>query len=451
MINSIDEIIESYDDDIETSRYIELLTTTDEGHEFAVVSVVNIRIQQLNEKLELLDNTIIYSEQISKIKRILKSLNSTMFYEDETSYNNIIEYIIKSEITSDIEDKILNFIKEKRNQYLELQRKLTQEREQRKKLLEQQKESRKLEELQKQQTTNINVCKFNDTDFLSTKDLELLKTLNNLIYKNIMVLNSINDDTVKIIKESIKYKELDINLNSILPNQNISNYNNIVILFEIRKIINQINTIFEYIKTNNISNNALDKAKIEVSNYIYKINKLYSDYVFEEVVEEKTENKQERHVIYIKNSSGELLLKNDIKNIPENYKGFITMLEELKNGTITNNHEKDVRFTNNDKLSDVCKKKNYNARLAYCPCDDCYIVFVGFIKKNNNNNYENNLVKNRYSFYKDSIDNIIKDLSDPDKKTKLIEENDNLHNELMNYLKTNSRGSKKKELKKDLS
>ena len=42
-------------------------------------------------------------------------------------------------------------------------------------------------------------------------------------------------------------------------------------------------------------------------------------------------------------------------------------------------------------------------------------------KKNNNNNYENNLVKNRYSFYKNSIDNIIKDLSDADKKSKIIE------------------------------
>ena len=77
---------------------------------------------------------------------------------------------------------------------------------------------------------------------------------------------------------------------------------------------------------------------------------------------------------------------------------------------------------------------------------DCYIVFAGFIKKNSNNNYELNLVKNRYSLYKNTIDNIINDLSDSDKKAKLIEENDKVHNELIDFLKTNSR-AKKKELK----
>lgn len=453
LIEDVDEIIDVYDDSDEEAKRIDLFLKTNEGTSFQIIKTVKIRERQLNLKKESIGDTNIYSNQISRIKRILKSLNSNMFFEDEPSFNNIIEYISESDIIDSTKKDLLNCIVEKRNKYLEKQQAIKEERGQRKKLLEQEKEDAKksLQSQNKQDLNITNTYKFNDEDFFSDEDLELIKIVNNLIYKNIAVLNNINEDIINLIKESLEYKELNIDLDSILPNHNISNYNNIVILFEIRKIINQITSTFEFIKSNNISDNNLDKYKEEIFNHISEINKLYNNYVFEqEVIEERIDTKNEKHIIYVTNSSGEILLKNDIKGDPDNYKYFIEILDELKKGIITQNHHKDVRFTNNGKLSDVCKKKNHYARLVYCPYDDCYIVFAGFIKKNSNNNYELNLVKNRYSFYKSSIDNIMKDLSDIDKKAKLIEENDRLHDEFMNYLKTNSR-AKKKELKKDLS
>lgn len=449
LINSVSQIAEAYDNTEEATYQLQLLSITDEGNEFTVIHTVKIRIEQLNTKLESIGNTNIYSEQISKIKRILKSLNSNMFFEDETAYNTLINYIVENKTISN-NDMILNFLKEKRNQYLETQQRLLEEKEKQRLLKQQEiKSSEKIEIQQNQNTTNT--YKFNDEDFFSIEELKTLKEVNNLIYTNISILNTVNEDIINLIKESLKSNNSNINLDTIFPNLNITNYDNIIILFEIKKIVEEIDKIIEDIKSNNILVNTIEVYKNKINTLVSKITALYNCYIFEEeIIEEHTEQKNDKHIIYIQNASGELLIKNDIKNNPDCYKYFIEMLEELKAGIISSNHQKDVRFTNNGKLSDVCKKKNHSARLAYCPYNDCYIVFTGFIKKNNNNNYENNLVKNRYGFYKPSIDNIIKELSDEEKRSKIIEENDIIHKEFMNYLKTNSR-DKKKILKKDLS
>jgi len=449
LLENVDDIVENIDEvfyDIEVKRLDHVLESDEDTYN-QINQYITHALNKLHNEKESVGNLNVYSEEINIVKRLLKSLNSKMFYEDETSFNNIVEYVTKNNINN--KNELLNCIKTKRNEYLEKQKLLEKERKQRKKLLEQQnEESKKLKQQECKQILNTkNIYKFNYEDFLNKEDLELIKSVNEEIYKSSDVLSNINDEIVKLIKESLTFKELNIDLDSIIPNYNISNYNNIVILYEIRKILDSLNKIFEHLKVNNTSTNNLDIYKMEVFNHIFEIDKLYSDYVIEEqILEQQIKNINEKHIIYITNSSNEAVLKSDIKNLPENYKYFIDMLEDLKSGVISNNHEKDVRFTNNGKLGDVCKKKKYCARLVYCPCDDCYIVFAGFIKKNSNNNYELNLVKNRYSLYKNTIDNIINDLSDSDKKAKLIEENDKVHNELIDFLKTNSR-AKKKELK----
>jgi len=414
------------------------------------LAFIRIRINQLNKKKDSIGNTNIYSEQISKIKKILKSLNSNEYYENEISYDNIIEYIINSNINSDKKNYFINHIEQDRNQYLKNQEAIKAERELRKMLLEQQR--LELKKSNQNNTNNIdnanNNYKFNYEEFLNDNDLELMKQINSSIYQNIEILDNISQEMINLISESLKYNELEIDLDSILSNYKIDNYKNIVILYEVRKLLNEIRKIFDYLRLNNIED--VDKYKKEVSTYMSEIRKQYSEYVVtksEEVISNTPQT--EKHIIYLKNSSNETLLKNDIIKEKENYRFFINILEDLKSGTITNNHEKDVRFTNNGKLSDVCKKKESHARLVYCPCDDCYIVFAGFIKKNSSNNYELNLVKNRYSYYKKQIDKIIKDLSDPIKKQSIINENDELHIELMDYLKNNSR-AKTKQLKNDL-
>jgi len=447
-IEELADLVDEKDYEKETER-LEMFSRSKEAMLKEKINFVHKRIEQLNLKRESIGNINIYSQQVSRIKNILKSLNTNEYYENIIAFENIIEYISNSDIIDNTKNELLICIKEKRNKYLKKQEEIKKERELRKKTLEQQ----KLYVSQindNKNINNVNKYKFNCENILRDTDLELIKLVNSYIYENLEILDNISQEMINLISESLKYEELELDLNSILPNFKIDNYKNIVILFESRKLLEKITKTLDFIRSNDIDNNDLSNYKEYISNCMEKIKTIFSEYICEktEMINiDKTQN--EKHIIYLTNSSNEILLKNDIKKEKENFIFFIKMLEDLKNGVITSNREKDVRFTNNGKLGDVCKKKEYHARLIYCPCDNCYIVFAGFIKKNNNNNYELNLVKNRYSYYKDKIDKIIDNLSDPIKKEQLIKENDMNHNELMNYLKNNSR-VKKKELKNDL-
>ena len=454
LVDAIDDIIDSIDEDDydDVVDRIDLVSGTPDGLANEKIKIVKDRIEYLNRKKESIGNITVYSNKVNSLKKMLKSLSSNMYYEDETSYNNIIEYVSESDIIEPTKSDLLECLNKKRQEFLKKLETQKLENEARKKAKEQQRLERKNKKDQDcKPNINTKLYVFNEKDFLSDEDLELIKQINLEIYKNLDVLNSISQEIIDFIKEAITYPELNLDVNSILSKYNINNYSNIVILYEIRKIIEEIDRIFNFIKSNNISKENINIYKEEICNLVIKVKELYINYVVEEeITEEQIETKEEKHIIYLKNNSGEILLRSDIKGEPENYRYFIKILDDLKCGRITSSHEKDVRFTNNGKLSDVCKKKEGPARLVYCPHGDCYIVFVGFIKKNSNNNYELNLVKNRYSFYKSTIEQIIKDLSDPVEKAQIVEEQDQLHEELITYLKSNSR-SHRKELKRDLT
>lgn len=452
--NKVSPVLETFIDDIaneiaeedkenEANR-LELISEDSDECINERLKCLRIVVNQLNNKKEIIGDINVYSEQTNRLKRLLKSLNSNMYYEDEVSFNNVTEYINESDILESTKNDLLNLIKNKRNNYLKEQEEIKKELEIRRKLLEQKRlEEKRLQEAKKIKKQD-NRYKFSYEDFLDDENLELIKEINGEIYKNIDILNNISQEMFKLIKESLKYKELNIDLNSLLPNNNIDDFNNIVILYEVRNLLEQIRKVFNTIKNKRIKDDRLEPYKNIINKYMNQINEIYTSYIpLEDIKIEADENKNEKHIIYLTNNSNEILLKNDIKKDFSFYQNFISMLEDLKNGIITHNFTKDAKYMNNNLLSGICKKKDSEARLIYYPYDDYYIVFLGFIKKSNNNKYEITLLSERYSYYKNDIESVISILNDNELKDSFIEENDILHEELLNYLKTNSRTKKK--------
>ena len=133
------------------------------------MKLINLRVNQLKEKKESIPDLKEYQDEINKIKKMLKSLSSNAFYEDEIAYNIIID-CLNSEDIIEYNEELVKYIENKRIQYLEQLKKAELERKLRKEILDAERAKSKVS-ICDSNTPKDDKIIFNYNDFFGDDDL----------------------------------------------------------------------------------------------------------------------------------------------------------------------------------------------------------------------------------------------------------------------------------------
>lgn len=203
---------------------------------------------------------------------------------------------------------------------------------------------------------------------------------------------------------------------------------------ELNKIDNQDKEMLEYLK-----------EELELNNFKKSLcEKLIKEARKEEQEEEIAEKGSPKNLIFATTSRGNVYLEEDLKDIPEEYYvEIIECLESLKNGFTESNEVKGKSLKNNAKLKGLHEIKQFKIRIGYINLNpNLTFVILAKTKKSDNSSQDRGDLINRNSKVGAEFQKLKELIKDENKKTELIEKNQEIENNLIEYLNKNKRGRK---------
>jgi len=169
------------------------------------------------------------------------------------------------------------------------------------------------------------------------------------------------------------------------------------------------------------------------------------EYHQRETMEEKADkNVGERNLIYLKSKAGNVLVENDIDDIPyEELENMQEILLSLRYENFSSNPEKYKTLTNNKSLRGIREVKNSQARLYFYHMEvDIILVFLALEKKGNDPKREKTRIISRAQFMYDNLDDIKEALKDPVKREELLNEGKETTVRIEEKINSRKRGGK---------
>lgn len=173
--------------------------------------------------------------------------------------------------------------------------------------------------------------------------------------------------------------------------------------------------------------------------------KKYQDAIEKENAEELFYDENSKHIIYATRGDNCTYLESDLSSIPEEeYYKIIQSINELVNGIRSINIEKDRRFINDATVKDLFEKKSFRIRVLYkiIDSDSVFLIMVKQ-KKQDNSKLDKEVVKVRN---KSTVDEYVKIKkifeTNEEEKNRIIELNDVITRNVLEYLNENKRGVK---------
>ena len=187
------------------------------------------------------------------------------------------------------------------------------------------------------------------------------------------------------------------------------------------------------------------KEELELNNFKKSLcERLIKEARKEEQDEEIAEKGSPKNLIFATTGSGKIYLEEDLKDIPEEYYiDIIECLESLKNGFTENNEIKGKSLKNNARLKGLHEIKKFKIRIGYLNLDsNLTFIILAKTKKSDNSSQDRGDLINRNSKVGAEFQKLKELIKDEKKKTELIEKNQEIENNLIEYLNKNKRGRK---------
>ena len=160
---------------------------------------------------------------------------------------------------------------------------------------------------------------------------------------------------------NLKSREIEENIDDVLPTRSNYNYKNIVLrlILEVSKDIKEINEIIEE-EANTLSLSELKEYKEEIISLNKTIELLRSK--LKEDITSVEPVVKENKLVFAPTSAGNIRVFDEIKDIPEEYyEGFLGLFKSIKDGSFKNIR----RFENNNKLAGLIEVKDFQIRVAF--------------------------------------------------------------------------------------
>lgn len=241
-----------------------------------------------------------------------------------------------------------------------------------------------------------------------------------------MDLNSIRKQYINIIKNLTDMDTLE----DVLPDSKYSNYDTLM-----EQIIIELQAELDCFRESLNDEELLefeDDIKFEES----KIN-----YIKEQITSTKEcNNDGKKNLIFPISEFGNNLILSDIKDSDKHYYNKISSaLNRLKEGEYTFNTAKQRVFTNNNKLNGVREIKEFAVRLTYIPIDSDSVLLINIMTdvKSQNSIKKRETIINRKLKINNQLYKLKEEFKDKDTKNKIIEQNNNLYEDIINVLDDN--------------
>ena len=173
--------------------------------------------------------------------------------------------------------------------------------------------------------------------------------------------------------------------------------------------------------------------------------KKYQEAKEKENVEDLFYDGKVKHIIYATRGDGCTYFENDLNSIPEEeYFKILQSINELLNGIRSSNIVKDRRFINDATVKDVFEKKTFRVRVLYKLLDS-NTVFLIMVKqkKKDNAKLDKEVIKARNKSTIDEYTRIKNTFEqNEEEKEKIIEQNDIITKNILEFLNKNMRGVK---------
>lgn len=159
--------------------------------------------------------------------------------------------------------------------------------------------------------------------------------------------------------------------------------------------------------------------------------------------EELAQITQNRNIIFASTPAGNIYLKEDLKEIAEEYyQDIANCLNQLETEPDLKKIER--QFTNHAKLSKIHELRPFKIRVCYKMLGpDLVYVIIAKYKKSDNDRIETEKVIERCKQTKTEFDKLIKEIKDPIKKQQLIEKGKIIKKDIIEHINTYKRGDTK--------
>lgn len=204
-------------------------------------------------------------------------------------------------------------------------------------------------------------------------------------------------------------------------------------------------------KNQNLLNHEFDSAMREYIQDDINI-LLFKKQECEELIKEANQKKENetlsqttphRNIIFATSTSSKVYLKEDLKEIAEEYyQDIADCLDKIENEKKLNAIER--QLGNHAKLAKIHELRPFKIRVCYkMLAPDLVYVMIAKYKKSDNDRIEREKIIERNKQTKDEFDDIIKAIKDPIKKQQLIEANELVKQDILEYINTYKRGETK--------
>lgn len=132
-------------------------------------------------------------------------------------------------------------------------------------------------------------------------------------------------------------------------------------------------------------------------------------------------------IIFMKNSSNEPMIFQNIKGYEEYYDSFLELLESIVDGTFKNMRV----FVNNNKLTNMIEVKDFKTRIQFTRLkDNIFVIISAFIKKCDTDLRHRNFISNCSQNYQSQKNELLNNIEDEDYMNKEAEFLEELRNTL---------------------
>lgn len=156
------------------------------------------------------------------------------------------------------------------------------------------------------------------------------------------------------------------------------------------------------------------------------------------------ESPTKKHLIFLKSPAGNVFLKGDIKDFPEEYlPDFLELINELREYDTKFDIARHKKFSSDARFANMFEFKRFKSRLVYRHLDkDTVLVVMGLYKNQTNPSKNTEALDVRLKQCQKNIFGLIEDLKDPEKKVEIILENEKIESDLIEQINSMSRGQK---------
>ena len=286
-------------------------------------------------------------------------------------------------------------------------------------------------ELKKQNEEYLKILNSNNENL--TKPVNKINKVKNSLYKEDDRISQVLNIDISFYLDCMSHMQNLSELDEFLPDKANENYTDIINSILI-KLLEEKVIIQRLMKETKKEDPDMIYYKEELTKVLEKINyiKNYNNRitVFKENFVKKT-----NHIIFLNTNALNNCFMNDIlKNIDEHYYGYVKdLLESIKYGSFKNVKS----FTGNDKLTGLFEVKLSQVRIIFRRLQPgVYVVVQVLIKKfQQTHQYHTSMIA-RNNLYNSNEPYILSRIKDKE----YLDYNDNIYNDLINYLDVNRKG-----------